>query len=153
MDIHLHILLYGYCDNIFLPQAEGEIQYYTKSLLIDLRRNYEFKDNITIDIPRNIVPGSAEIEVSLVGDLLGPTIMNLGNLLTLPTGCGEQNLVHIFSNVIILDYLRNSRNLSPTIRTESVIRMESAYQQQLTYKRPDGSFSAFGETDKNGSIW
>lgn len=118
-----------------------------------MRRTPEFKDNVTIDIPRNIVPGSVEIEVSLVGDLLGPTIMNLENLLMMPTGCGEQNLIHLFSNLIILDYLRNSRNLSPTIRSESIMRMEKAYQQHLNYKRLDGSFSPFGEVDSNGSIW
>lgn len=31
--------------------------------------------------------------------------------------------------------------------------MESGYQQELTYKRKDGSFSAFGSVDPNGSTW
>jgi len=29
----------------------------------------------------------------------------------------------------------------------------SGYQQELTYKRKDGSYSAFGEEDEEGSLW
>jgi CD109 antigen len=31
--------------------------------------------------------------------------------------------------------------------------MEAGYQQELTYRHPDGSFSAFGSSDPNGSTW
>lgn len=31
--------------------------------------------------------------------------------------------------------------------------METGYQQELTYRRTDGSFSAFGMSDANGSTW
>lgn len=29
----------------------------------------------------------------------------------------------------------------------------TGYQRQLTYKRQDGSYSAFGERDSSGSMW
>lgn len=137
----------------FIFQAEGETLYYTKSHLIDLRNSPSFKNNITLDIPKNIIPGSLDIEISVVGDLLGPTIMNLDNLIQMPTSCGEQNLLHLLSNIIVLDYLTQSRNLGATMKEQCITRIESAYQQQLTYKRNDSSFSPFGERDTNGSIW
>jgi len=31
--------------------------------------------------------------------------------------------------------------------------METGYQQELTYRRSDGSFSAFGSVDASGSTW
>ena len=31
--------------------------------------------------------------------------------------------------------------------------MEAGYQRELTYKRNDDSFSAFGQSDKHGSTW
>jgi hypothetical protein len=31
--------------------------------------------------------------------------------------------------------------------------METGYQQELTYRHPDGSFSAFGTNDPSGSTW
>lgn len=29
----------------------------------------------------------------------------------------------------------------------------TGYQRQLTYRHPDGSYSAFGERDASGSMW
>jgi hypothetical protein len=31
--------------------------------------------------------------------------------------------------------------------------MEKGYQQELTYRHSDGSFSAFGSNDDSGSTW
>jgi len=31
--------------------------------------------------------------------------------------------------------------------------MITGYQRELTYRHNDGSFSAFGESDKEGSLW
>lgn len=132
---------------------EGEPQYYTKTLLIDLRKVDSFKGNVSIDIPKNVVKDSEKIEVSVVGDLLGPTIINLENLIRLPTGCGEQNLIYFLPNLLILDYLKNTAQLTPTIQNEAIKHLETAYQQQLTYKRSDGSFSIFGKRDLTGSVW
>lgn len=97
--------------------------------------------------------GSESIEASVVGDFLGPTIINLENLIRLPTGSGEQNLVHFVPNLIILEYLINTGQLTQPIQKQAVEHLEISYQEQLSYKRPDGSFSAFGKTDEKGSVW
>lgn len=134
-------------------QPEGEIQYYSRTILIDLRNIGSFKGNITYELPRNIVPDSQVIEASVVGDLLGPTVINLEQLIRLPTGCGEQNLVNFVPNVIILNYLINNGQLSQYTQKEALENLEIGYQEQLTYRRDDGSFSPFGKIDGNGSIW
>lgn len=132
---------------------EGETQFYTKTLLVDLRDTDSFKGNVSIEIPKNVVKDSEKIEVSVVGDLLGPTMINLEDLIRLPSGCGEQNMVHFMPNLIILNYLRNTAQLTPSIQNEAIRHLETAYQQQLTYKRDDGSFTIFGKRDTKGSIW
>ncbi|KAF5298450.1 hypothetical protein FQR65_LT01229 [Abscondita terminalis] len=136
-----------------LVVAEGETQYYTKSVLVDLRKKSSYKGNITFDLPKNYVPGSESIDVSVIGDLIWPAVINLNNLIRLPTACGEQNLIHFVPNIIILNYLLNNGQLSPTILEKTVTNLETAYQEQLIYKRPDGSFSAFGKRDANSSVW
>ncbi|XP_023015119.2 thioester-containing protein 1 allele R1 isoform X1 [Leptinotarsa decemlineata] len=136
-----------------LVTAEGETEYYTKTILVDLRTNPNFRSSINFTIPENAVTNSEKIEVSTVGSFLGPAMIHLENLIRLPAGCGEQNLVHFMPNLIILQYLRVTRQLTPTIENEALMNLESSYQQQLTYKRPDGSFSPFGWRDTNGSVW
>ena len=36
---------------------------------------------------------------------------------------------------------------------QSVLVFFSGYQRELTYQHKDGSFSAFGESDKSGTTW
>lgn len=122
-------------------------------MLIDLRKTQSYKGNISFEIPKYVVKDSEYVEVSAVGDLLGPAMINLENLIRLPTGCGEQNLVHFMPNLIIMNYLRNTGQFNTAIQKEAIRHLETAYQQELTYKRPDGSFSIFGNRDNSGSTW
>lgn len=121
--------------------------------MIDLRKSQNYKNSINFTLPKNLVEGSERIEVSAVGDLLGPTMVNLDNLIHLPTGCGEQNQIHLMPNLIILSYLKYTGQSTPTIENEAVGFLERGYQQQLSYKRDDGTFSAFGDRDEGSSVW
>lgn len=140
-------------DRKLLVKAEGETQYRNKAVFIDLRNKNSFSTNVTLDIPVNIVPGSEFIEVSAVGDLLGPSIPNLAHLIKMPYGCGEQNMLNFVPNIVILEYLKNTHQLTQAIESKSLRYLEKGYQQELTYKRSDGSFSAFGSADPSGSTW
>ncbi|XP_050479205.1 thioester-containing protein 1 allele R1-like isoform X2 [Bombus huntii] len=136
-----------------LVKAEGETQYVNRATFIDLRSTTNTSMNITIDIPKNAVPGSEYIEISAVGDILGPSIMNLANLIKLPSGCGEQNMLNFVPNIMILNYLKNTNQLTHAVESKALRYMEIGYQRELTYRHNDGSFSAFGMSDSNGSTW
>uniref|UniRef100_A0A1B6EFY6 TEP1-F n=1 Tax=Clastoptera arizonana TaxID=38151 RepID=A0A1B6EFY6_9HEMI len=136
-----------------LVKAEGETQFLNKAVFVDLRNTQSFSTNVTLDIPVNIVPGSEVIEVSAVGDMLGPSIPNLASLIKMPFGCGEQNMLNFVPNIVILDYLKNTNQLTQAIENRAVRFLETGYQQELTYRHNDGSFSAFGSTDRSGSTW
>ncbi|KAL1497123.1 hypothetical protein ABEB36_008133 [Hypothenemus hampei] len=134
-------------------ELAGETEYYSKSVLIDMRQSNLFKRSLNFTIPKNIIENSEKIEVSTIGNLLGASIANLENLIRLPAGCGEQNLVHFMPNLIILQYLQNTQQLTPTIQNAAISSLETSYQQQLQFKRSDGSFSPFGDRDTSSSVW
>lgn len=121
--------------------------------MIDLRNTRNLEKTINFTLPKNAIPDSEKIEVSAVGSFLAPAMIHLDNLMRLPSGCGEQNLVHFMPDLIILHYLRVTQQLTPTIENEAILNLETSYQQQLTYKREDGSFSPFGSRDSSGSVW
>lgn len=50
---------------------------------------------------------------------MGPTLNHLSNLLRLPFGCGEQNMIHFAPNVFVLKYLQKTRQLSPEVERET----------------------------------
>ncbi|KAM4548817.1 C3 and PZP-like alpha-2-macroglobulin domain-containing protein 8 isoform 1-T1 [Odontesthes bonariensis] len=107
----------------------------------------------TLGVPQNMVPGSEKATAFMIGDVMGPTLNNLDKLLRLPFGCGEQNMIHFAPNVFVLKYLQKTRQLSPEVENEATDYLLQGYQRQLTYKRQDGSYSAFGERDSSGSMW
>ncbi|XP_072260761.1 C3 and PZP-like alpha-2-macroglobulin domain-containing protein 8 isoform X3 [Pyxicephalus adspersus] len=107
----------------------------------------------TLGVPHNVIPGSERATASIIGDVMGPTVSNLDNLLRLPFGCGEQNMIHFAPNVFVLKYLQKTKQLCTEVESEAVDYLLQGYQRQLTYKRQDGSYSAFGERDSSGSMW
>ncbi|XP_043275099.1 CD109 antigen-like isoform X2 [Venturia canescens] len=136
-----------------LVKAEGETQYRNKAVFLDLREKNSVKTSITVDIANNTVVGSEHVEISGVGDILGPSIPNLANLIKMPFGCGEQNMLNMVPNIVILNYLKNTNQLTQAVQSKALKYLEIGYQQELTYRHKDGSFSAFGMSDPSGSTW
>ncbi|RWS07950.1 CD109 antigen-like protein, partial [Dinothrombium tinctorium] len=140
---------------LLLVKAEGQKQHLNKAVLIDLqtRGSQNFKRKIQISIPPNAIAGSEQLSISAIGDVLGPSLNNIDDLLRLPYGCGEQNMLNFVPNIVILDYLTGAKKLTTSLREKALNHMQIGYQQEMTYRRNDGSFSAFGNNDKNGSTW
>ncbi|XP_049564221.1 C3 and PZP-like alpha-2-macroglobulin domain-containing protein 8 [Orcinus orca] len=112
-----------------------------------------YSEAFTLGVPHSAIPGSERAAAAIIGDVMGPTLNHLSNHLRLPFGCGEQNMIHFAPNVFVLKYLQKTRQLSPEVERETTDYLVQGYQRQLTYKHQDGSYSAFGERDKSGSMW
>ncbi len=123
----------------------------------------EVVDNITLasgadktvdtSLPPMIVDGSGRVYVAVTAGFMTQTIEGLDKLIQMPFGCGEQNMIVFAPDVYITKYLKASNQLKPEIMAKAEMLMITGYQRELTYKHSDGSFSAFGESDKDGSLW
>ena len=60
----------------------------------------------------------------VLGDLMGTTVNNLNNLLRMPYGCGEQNMVNFAPDVFITDYLAVTNQLTGDIKKKALTFME-----------------------------
>ncbi|XP_058025715.1 alpha-1-macroglobulin-like isoform X2 [Ahaetulla prasina] len=108
---------------------------------------------VPLTLPENVVEGSARASFCVLGDILGGAIKNLHQLLKMPYGCGEQNMALFAPNIYILNYLKNTGQLTEEIKSKVVGYLEAGYQRQLNYKHPDGSYSAFGKGSEEGNTW
>ncbi|XP_031761252.1 alpha-2-macroglobulin-like protein 1 isoform X2 [Xenopus tropicalis] len=108
---------------------------------------------ISLKVPKNIRKGSERAYVTVLGDLMGTAMQNLDRLLAMPYGCGEQNMVLFAPNIFILQYLENTLQLTPEIQSKAKRFLESGYQRQLTYRRYDGSYSAFRAWVPQANAW
>ncbi|XP_028910211.1 alpha-2-macroglobulin isoform X2 [Ornithorhynchus anatinus] len=115
----------------------------------------EVSEKISLQLPPNTVSGSARASFSILGDILGSALQNLQNLLQMPYGCGEQNMVLFAPNIYVLNYLNKTQQLTPSIRAQAMGYLSSGYQRQLNYKHQDGSYSTFGEHhgSSQGNTW
>ena len=104
-------------------------------------------------LPFDAIDGSGRAYVAVTGSYLTQTIEGLDRLLKMPFGCGEQNMVLYAPNVYVARYLRETGQLKPEIMAKAEHLMTVGYQRELTYRRQDGSFSAFGDSDDEGSLW
>lgn len=68
-------------EQFLLVDPEGIKRFNNEAILIDLRTQSTFTKSVAIVVPQNFVADSLKIEASLIGDLLGPTIDNLDNLM------------------------------------------------------------------------
>ncbi|XP_010085491.1 PREDICTED: CD109 antigen [Pterocles gutturalis] len=138
-----------------LVKAEGLEQTYSETVLLDLTGNKAQTVSKTLDFtfPSDVVSGSERVQVTAVGDLLGPSIDGLSSLIKMPYGCGEQNMINFAPNVYVLQYLTKTRQLREDIKSKAVSFMRKGYQRELLFQRDDGSFSAFGNEDPSGSTW
>lgn len=136
-----------------LVEPEGVTQYINEAVFVDLSQASPFEQTLDLKVPKNAVPDSTKIEVAVMGDPLGSTTKNLDKLIRMPYGCGEQNMMVLVPNIVVLDYLTKIDALPAELKGKALKHMESGYQRQMTYKHKDGSFSAFGESDASGSVW
>ncbi len=137
-----------------LVESEGEPMFNNTAFLFDFRNAETEKDvNVSITIPRTAVEGSEKVFISAVADPVAMAMNNLADLLHYPTGCGEQNMLKIIPAVILSEYLEQNARFEGELAKTATELMHDGYQKQLRYKLRDGSFSAFGETDRKGSMW
>uniref|UniRef100_A0A3Q1J0L5 Alpha-2-macroglobulin-like n=1 Tax=Anabas testudineus TaxID=64144 RepID=A0A3Q1J0L5_ANATE len=154
------------CDNEIVSVPDrGRIDVVTKSLIVKAEgiemakahnwlfcpRGEALTEEIDIQLPENVIDGSARASVSVLGDILGRALQNLDGLLRMPYGCGEQNMALLAPNIYILQYLKNTQQLTPAISEKATNFLTSGYQRQLNYKHNDGAYSTFGSGP--GNTW
>uniref|UniRef100_A0A8D3CWH7 Complement C3-like n=1 Tax=Scophthalmus maximus TaxID=52904 RepID=A0A8D3CWH7_SCOMX len=104
-------------------------------------------------------PTSTQISVTgreNVGGLVENAISgkSMGTLIYQPSGCGEQNMIHMTLPVIATTYL-DKTNQWETVgfqkRNEALQHIKTGYQNELAFRNKDGSFAVW--TNRKGSTW
>ncbi|XP_051819218.1 alpha-2-macroglobulin-like isoform X2 [Antechinus flavipes] len=114
-------------------------------------KNAELSEQISLKLPPNVVEGSARAYFSVLGDILGSAVRDTQNLLKMPYGCGEQNMARFAPNIYVLNYLNETNQLTPEIKSKAIGFLQTGYQRQLNFKHADGSYSTFRRSE--GNTW
>ncbi|KAG1650777.1 Alpha-2-macroglobulin-like protein 1 [Nymphon striatum] len=135
--------------NPLIVEPEGFPQEVTQSVLFCPSEHLGgFNHTFELSLPDDLMMNSLS-----TGDIMGPSLSGLEKLVALPTGCGEQNMILFAPNIFVMQYLKGTSSLTSEIEKKSLQYMKLGYQRELNYRHSDGSYSAFGESDKEGSSW
>uniref|UniRef100_A0A8C0FVE8 Alpha-2-macroglobulin n=1 Tax=Bubo bubo TaxID=30461 RepID=A0A8C0FVE8_BUBBB len=146
------------CGNVIVETPEkGRKDTVIRQLLVEvcgLLSLVSMSEPVSLVLPETVVDGSARAYFSVLGDIMGTAMQNLHQLLQMPFGCGEQNMVLFAPNIYVLDYLNKTEQLSEEVKSKAIGYLVSGYQRQLKYKHWDGSYSTFGPRyGQVGNTW
>ncbi|XP_052577522.1 murinoglobulin-1-like [Peromyscus californicus insignis] len=139
---------------VLIVEPEGIKKEHTFSSLL-CASDAGISEKLSLMLPPAVVKDSARAHFSVLGDILSSAIKNTQNLLEMPFGCGEQNMVLFAPNIYVLKYLNETQQLTEKIKSEAIGYLNAGYQRELNYKHKDGSYSAFGDQggQSEGSTW
>lgn len=106
---------------------------------------------LSCDIPNTVDPSTVSTQMTFVGDLLGDSLNNIGNLLKLPSGCGEQNLARFATTVYVHNYLSSSGQLTDDVHSKIYEYVRQGLVKHLTLRTPEGCYKFFFVNE--GSTW
>uniref|UniRef100_A0A1I8MSQ9 TEP1-F n=1 Tax=Musca domestica TaxID=7370 RepID=A0A1I8MSQ9_MUSDO len=137
-------------------EPEGVRKQQNKVLYINAMPEERVEATFPLHIPTDIVPDSEFITLTMGGDNIAPTLKNLNDLVAMPTGCAEQNMVNFAPNVLVLQYLRATGKYGKerSLAAKAKRYIEIGFQQQMSYRHGNGGYSVFGPSrDAEPSTW
>lgn len=106
---------------------------------------------LDVSVPEEATADSHRAFLYLTPSPVGQSMEGVSDLLGIPYGCGEQNMIFLAPDVEILRYLNEIGELAPGIRAKAEYYINVGYQRELTFRSDDGGFAAFG--GETGSLW
>lgn len=111
----------------------------------------QLQDSISgsVIIPKEAISGSGKIFVRLFPGMVSQVVEGMESMLGMPFGCFEQTSSVTYPNVLILDYLRGIRKITPEIEMRAEQYINVGYQRLLSYEVAGGGFEWFGNEPAN----
>ena len=100
-----------------------------------------------LDVPAGAVPGSAQLYLDVFPAFVSQAVQGMDSLLRVPGGCFEQTTSTAWPNVLVTQYMTDTKQITPEIQAKAEALMSAGYQRLLTFEHPGGGFSWFGTTD------
>ncbi|HEX7295864.1 MAG TPA: hypothetical protein VF251_08955, partial [Pyrinomonadaceae bacterium] len=102
--------------------------------------------NLKFDLPSDAITNSAHVELKLYPNLVSHVWESVEAILQRPHGCGEQTISSSYPSVLVLRYLKQTKQESPLgAKAQGYLWM--GYQRLLGYQGSDGGFTYWGHGD------
>lgn len=103
----------------------------------------------TVTIPSQAIDGASDIIVKVYSGIFSQAVEGLESILQMPFGCFEQTSSATYPNILVLDYMKTTGQITPEVRMKAEGFINTGYQRLLAYEVPGGGFSWFGDPPAN----
>jgi uncharacterized protein YfaS (alpha-2-macroglobulin family) len=100
-------------------------------------------------IPAGAIADASKILVKLYPGALSQVVEGLDSILQMPGGCFEQTSSATYPDILVMDYLKTSKKITPEIQAKAEGFISLGYQRLVTFEVPGGGFSWFGQAPAN----
>uniref|UniRef100_A0A8C9WD43 Complement C3 n=1 Tax=Scleropages formosus TaxID=113540 RepID=A0A8C9WD43_SCLFO len=146
------VLTDGVKKNLRVVSEGMRVKKEIKTIVLDPTKHMCYVDvHHTITYTYNFVHSGEQLSQTIQAAISGSP---LGNLITQPSGCGEQNMIGLTGPVISTHYLDNTgewEKAGVEKRETAIKYVHQGYTQELTYRKTDGSYAAW--KDRPSSTW
>ncbi len=97
-----------------------------------------------VTIPKEAIPDASTILVKIYPGLFSQAVEGLDSMLRMPFGCFEQTSSVTYPNVLVMDYMKSTKKITPEIQMKAEQYINVGYQRLLSYEVEGGGFSWFG---------
>ncbi len=102
--------------------------------------------SLQLTIPDRAIEDSESLFVKIFPGLLSQAVEGLDSMLRMPGGCFEQTSSSTYPNILVLQYLVETDQLTPEIELKARDYISQGYQRLLTFEVDGGGFEWFGNT-------
>lgn len=100
-------------------------------------------------VPPEAINDASKIWVKIHPGVTSQIVEGMDSMLRMPFGCFEQTSAVTYPNVLILDYMRSTQQISPEIEMKAEEYINVGYQRLLSYEVKGGGFEWFGNEPAN----
>lgn len=97
----------------------------------------------SINIPDDAIEGSQAMELTIYPRPVAQIVEGMDKVVRMPIGCFEQTTSALYPDVLILQYLRKTKQSSPEIEKKAQRFIAQGFQRFLTFEIQNGGFSYY----------
>jgi uncharacterized protein YfaS (alpha-2-macroglobulin family) len=97
-----------------------------------------------VTIPERAIAGASTILVKIYPGLFSQAVEGLEAMLRMPFGCFEQTSSVTYPNILVLDYLKSTKQAKPELQMKAEQYINVGYQRLVSFEVEGGGFSWFG---------
>ncbi|MFO0746446.1 MAG: alpha-2-macroglobulin family protein [Myxococcota bacterium] len=105
--------------------------------------------DLSIDVPQGAIDQASLLQVKLFPGMFAQVMDGLEGMLQMPSGCFEQTSSTTYPNILVLNYLRDSKRAKPELEATALRYLQAGWQRLVTFEVAGGGFSWFGDAPAN----